>query len=118
MAPFLIHLNLRSTSSGNIRTKNGTKYAKFSSILYRNCWNRNNHEISTNLFFFFILQVTHEFKNYGPGLAKIIYYHRGQATRCPPRSRYGSKMAGASVRVMIPKILNHKEITTDPIVKT
>ena len=66
---------------------------------------------------FFVLQVTHEFKNYGPGLAKIIFRHGGRDDVWWA-GLYGSKMAGASVRVMIPETRHHKKTTADPIVKT
>ena len=102
-----------------MRKTNGIKYAKFSSNLHEieNCFNRNNHKILADLLIFFFLQVTHEFKNYGTGLARIIFCHGGR-DKLFWAGHYGSKMAGASVCVMIPKNCTHKETTPEPIVQT
>lgn len=45
--------------------------------------------------------MSHEFKNYGPGLRKISFYHGG-ADKLFWAGHYGSKMAGACVYVKIP----------------
>lgn len=51
--------------------------------------------------------MSHEFKNYGPGLRKISFYHGG-ADKLFWAGHYGSKMAGACVYVKIPTCQLHK----------
>ncbi|XP_012259517.2 F-box only protein 6-like isoform X2 [Athalia rosae] len=48
------------------------------------------------------LHVEHEFTNYGPGLRKVVFYHGGM-DRSFWAGHYGSKMAGACVKVNLPK---------------
>ncbi|XP_034172150.2 F-box only protein 6 [Osmia lignaria lignaria] len=45
--------------------------------------------------------VSHEFRNYGPGLRQISFYHGGKDSQFWA-GHYGSKMAGACVYVKIP----------------
>ncbi|XP_055326941.1 F-box only protein 6-like isoform X2 [Sitodiplosis mosellana] len=45
--------------------------------------------------------VKHEFKNYGQGIKKIHFVHRGRDRRFW-RGHYGTKMAGACVNVNVP----------------
>lgn len=52
-------------------------------------------------------QMSHEFKNYGPGLRKISFYHGG-ADKLFWAGHYGSKMAGACVYVKIPTCQLHE----------
>lgn len=47
------------------------------------------------------LQFEHEFKNYGKGLRKIKFSHGGQDSQFWA-GHYGSKMAGACVRMEVP----------------
>ncbi|XP_046751689.1 F-box only protein 6-like [Diprion similis] len=47
-------------------------------------------------------QVQHEFTNYGPGLRKVTFLHEG-VDRKFWAGHYGSKMAGACVKVNLPK---------------
>lgn len=44
----------------------------------------------------------HEFRNYGPGLRKVTFTHGGIDKRFW-RGHFGSKMAGACVKVDLPK---------------
>lgn len=53
------------------------------------------------------LHVSHEFKEYGPGLKKISFYHGGMDNSFWA-GHYGSKMAGACVYVKIPKNVDHQ----------
>ncbi|XP_015520933.1 F-box only protein 44 isoform X1 [Neodiprion lecontei] len=46
--------------------------------------------------------IEHEFTNYGPGLRKVIFQHAGIDRRFWS-GHYGSKMAGACVKVNLPK---------------
>ncbi|KAK9298212.1 hypothetical protein QLX08_008372 [Tetragonisca angustula] len=51
-------------------------------------------------------QVSHEFRNYGPGLRKICFYHGGN-DQLFWAGHYGSKMAGACVYAKIPTCNNN-----------
>lgn len=53
------------------------------------------------------LHVSYEFKEYGPGLKKISFYHGGM-DRSFWAGHYGSKMAGACVYVKIPENDDHR----------
>lgn len=48
--------------------------------------------------------VSHEFKNYGPGLRKVSFYHGGM-DKSYWEGHYGSKMAGACVYIKVPNTL-------------
>lgn len=56
--------------------------------------------------------VSHEFRNYGPGLRKITFYHGGMDNAFWA-GHYGSKMAGACVRVQIPEVNRRDSKETD-----
>jgi hypothetical protein len=49
-----------------------------------------------------LLQFEHEFKNYGKGLRRIKFIHGGQDIRYWA-GHYGSKMAGACIKLEIPE---------------
>ncbi|XP_014613181.1 PREDICTED: F-box only protein 44-like [Polistes canadensis] len=53
------------------------------------------------------LHISHEFKDYGPGLKKISFYHGGM-DKSFWAGHYGSKMAGACVIVKIPENDEHR----------
>lgn len=63
-----------------------------------------NNNSCGNIFSF---QVKHEFKNYGRGLRKIRFADGGR-DRQHWAGHYGSKMAGAHVKVKIPDAIKRK----------
>lgn len=57
--------------------------------------------ISPILFLYMVLQVSHVFEDYKPGLRKIYFCHSGM-DQSFWAGHYGSKMAGACIYVKVP----------------